>query len=392
MVSKVLRRMEVLRGFIQIPTESLPELVGNSNLPCSTVLNGNPARLDKYGRLWSPFLKNRFEVGTRVELSKTENGLQVTSNKIQESFPAHTEKQKEATQPSSILESKMDIFYRVFEGDCLKYLQEGSINNIHMTFLDPPYRQGKDYRFFDDKQPAWKYWSWLKEISRKVYNATVEGGAIYFMQREKNAEQVLRALRKTGWRFQNLIVWKKKTSAVPVNSGFSKQYQIIAHAIKGDKPRVFNKLRIDLPPLPEHRYERENGVYLTDVWDDIRELTSGYFAGDEAIRDSQGNRVHVQQSPVALLLRMILSSTLPGDTVLDPLAGTGTTLVVAHQLGRNSIGIEIDPNNVEIVKKRLTFPRPADSVSKYYDYYRFTPNLREIWQLKRVKTEQRSLL
>jgi len=392
MVSKVLQRMEVLRGFIQIPTESLPELIGNSNLPCLTTLNDNLARLDKYGRLWSPFIKNRFTVGTKVELSKTENGFQVTSNETPQSFSTHTEQPKEATTHGSISESKTDIFSRVLEGDCLEYLDERFINNIHLTFLDPPYRQGKDYRFFDDTQPAWKYWGWLKEILHKVYNATVEGGAIYFMQREKNSEQVLRVLRKTGWRFQNLIVWKKKTSAVPVHSGFSKQYQIIAYASKGDRPRVFNKLRINPPPLPEHKYEHENGVFLTDVWDDIRELTSGYFAGDEAIRDMQGNRVHVQQSPVALLLRIILSSTLPGDTVLDPLAGTGTTLVVTHQLGRNSIGIEIDPNYIEIINKRLTFPRSADSVSKYYDYYRFTPNLKEIWQLKRVTTEQRSLL
>jgi DNA modification methylase len=212
------------------------------------------------------------------------------------------------------------------------------------------------------------------------------------MQREKNTEQVLRVLRKTGWKFQNLIIWKKKTSAVPINSSFSKQYQIIAYAVKGEKPRIFNKLRIDLPPLPWHKYEHENGVFLTDVWDDIRELTSGYFAGDEAIRDSQGNRIHVQQSPVALLLRMILSSTQPDDTVLDPLAGTGTTLVVARQLGRNSVGVEIDPANVEIIKKRLTSLRPADTVSKYYEYYRFTPNLRNIWPLKRVVTEQKGLL
>jgi len=392
MVSKVLQRMEVVRGFIQIPTESLPELIGNSKVPYLTMLNDNPAKIDKYGRLWSPFLKNKFAVGTKVELGKTENGFQVTSNKTQESALNRTEQKEEAAMPSNIFESKSDIFYRVLEGDCIKYLDEGSINNINMTFLDPPYRQGKDYRFFDDNQPAWRYWEWLQEILHKVHEATVDGGAIYFMQREKNTEQVLRALRKTGWKFQNLIVWKKKTSAVPVNSSFSKQYQIIAYAIKGEKPRVFNKLRIDLPPLPEHKYERENGVYVTDVWDDIRELTSGYFAGDEAIRDLQGNRVHVQQSPVALLLRIILSSTLPGDTVLDPLAGTGTTSVVAYQLGRNSIAIEIDPKNVEIIKKRLTFPRAADSVSKYYDYYRFTPNLKEIWQLRRVTTEQRSLL
>jgi len=284
----------------------------------------------------------------------------------------------------------MSVYCNVFEGDCLKYLNREFIDEVHLTFLDPPYRQGKDYRFFDDNQPVEKYWGWLEEILRKVYDLTVDGGAIYFMQREKNAEEVLRVLRETGWNFQNLIIWKKKTSAVPSNFRFSKQYQIIAFATKGHKPRVFNKLRIDLPPLPEHKYLRKNGVFLTDVWDDIRELTSGYFAGDEAIRDKGGNRVHTQQSPVALLLRIILSSTIPGDTVLDPLAGTGTTLVVAKQLGRNSIGIEIDPEYVKIIKRRLKLLRPSDSVSKYYEYYRFTPNLKEIWQRERV-TEQRRL-
>ncbi len=393
MVIKVLKKSEILKGFIQIPTENESELIRNASLPFSTTLNGNPARLDKYGRLWSPYLKNRFSIDATVELKKTENGYQVASIGSEHEVESSSQVQpKSNTFVNPNPENKGDIFFRALEGDCLKYLNEGTIGNIHLTFLDPPYRQGKEYRFFDDSQPTWKYWDWLKEILQKVNEITVDGGAIYFMQREKNTEQVLRALRKTGWKFQNLIVWKKKTSAVPVNSSYSKQYQIIAYAIKGEKPKVFNKLRIDLPPLPEHKYERENGVYVTDVWDDIRELTSGYFAGDEAIRDLQGNRVHVQQSPVALLLRIILSSTLPGDTVLDPLAGTGTTSVVAYQLGRNSITVEIDPKNVEIIKKRLTFPRAADSVSKYYDYYRFTPNLKEIWQLRRVTTEQRSLL
>ena len=78
--------------------------------------------------------------------------------------------------------------------------------------------------------------------------------------------------------------------------------------------------------------------------------------------------------------------------MFDPLAGSGTTLVVAHQLMRNSTGIEIDPNYVEIIRKRLKYPRSADSISEYYDYYRFTPNLKEIWPLKGVATEQRSLL
>jgi len=393
MISKFLKKMEVLRGFIQVPTRSKSELIGDTPLPCSAMLNGNPARLDKYGRIWSSYLKNRFSIGTEVELSKTDDGYKVAPSASKQEFGvSEMEQQEDNMLVRPNLESETEVSYRVLEGDCLKYLNEGSINNIHLTFLDPPYRQGKDYRFFDDNQPAEKYWSWLKEILHKVYDATVDGGAIYFMQREKNAVPVLEVLRKTGWKFQNLIIWKKKTSAVPCNSRFSKQYQIIAYAIKGDKPRVFNKLRIDLPPLPEHKYERENGVYLTDVWDDIRELTSGYFAGDEALRDSKGSRVHKQQSPVELLLRIILSSTLPGDTVLDPLAGTGTTSVVAYQLERNSIGMEIDPEHVKIIKKRLESLRPSDDVSKYYDYYRFTPNLREIWQLNDVIIEQKRLL
>jgi site-specific DNA-methyltransferase (adenine-specific) len=279
----------------------------------------------------------------------------------------------------------------VFQGDCIAYLNDPSISDIHLTFLDPPYRQGKNYRFFDDNQPEEKYWAWLKEILSRVYDVTVDGGAIYFMQREKNAEQVLRVLRETNWTFQNMIAWKKKTSAVPSNFRFSKHFQIIAFSTKGHKPRVFNKLRIDYPLSPEHKYPRKNGIYVTDVWDDIRELTSGYFAGDEAIRDSRGDRVHTQQSPAALLLRIILSSTLHRDTVLDPLAGSGTTLVVANQLGRNSVGIEIDPEYVGIIRKRLKSLRPSDDVSKHYDYYRFTPNLEEIWQLESV-TRQRRLL
>jgi DNA modification methylase len=119
---------------------------------------------------------------------------------------------------------------------------------------------------------------------------------------------------------------------------------------------------------------------VTDVWDDIRELTSGYFVGDEALRLPNGERFHKQQSPVALLLRIILSSTNPGDWVLDPFAGTGTTLVVAEQLGRPSVGMEIDPKNVEMIRWRLQEKREADSILPLRHYYRFTPNLDEIWK------------
>ena len=264
-------------------------------------------------------------------------------------------------------------------GDCLSLLrQHTNIEPIDLTFLDPPFNQDKEYKAWNDNLPDEEYWGWMRNVCREVHALTSNGGAIYFMQREKNSEFVLRCLRESGWTFQNLIIWKKKTSAVPAMKRYGKHYQIIAFGTKGKSPRLFNRLRID-PPLPaSYKYQRENGMFVTDVWDDIREMTSGYFAGDEALYDTEGNRAHKQQSPIQLLIRIILSSTNPGDVVLDPFAGSGTTLVVASQLNRKSIGIELDPFNVKIIQDRLSEERKADDVSRFLKDYACTEGFEAI--------------
>ncbi len=269
----------------------------------------------------------------------------------------------------------------VRQGDCLQELEglKAQGYRFALTFLDPPFNQGKEYNHFDDDLPEAEYWQWMQQVCAMVYDLTEQGGAVYFMQREKNAEHVLRVLREVGFQLQNLIIWTKRTSAVPNEWRFGKGYQIIAFATKGRKPRVFHRLRIDAPLRPEYRYQREEGMFVTDVWDDIRELTSGYFAGAEALRTPSGERFHKQQSPIALLLRIVLASTTPGDWVLDPFAGTGTTAVVTEQLGRHCVAIELDPTNVAMIKWRLEVQREADSVLPLHAYYRFTPNLDEIW-------------
>ena len=269
----------------------------------------------------------------------------------------------------------------IYCADCAEWLGDVAPGAFHLSFLDPPFNQGKDYRKFDDKQADSVYWRWMTEILALTRKATAAGGWVYFMQREKNAEFVLRALRESGWSFKNLVVWKKKTSAVPCAKKYGLNYQIIAAATNGDSPRVFHRLRIS-PPLPQgYKYARENGVYLTDVWDDIRELTSGYFAGNEAIRTDDGERFHKQQAPLALLARIILSSSRPGDVVFDPFAGTGTTLVAASLLGRKGIGAEVDPINAECIKNRIAAPREADieSMEKLYKDYICTNDLAKIW-------------
>ena len=262
--------------------------------------------------------------------------------------------------------------------DCSAALQQERIS-ADLIFCDPPFNQNHHYREHDDAMPAEQYWNWLTQILTYSYGCASEGASLYLMQREKNAEMSLKAVRESGWTFQNLIVWQKMAAAVPGAKRLGKHYQIIVSASKGAQPRVFNPLRADLPLEAHQSKSRENGALVTDVWSDIRELTSGYFAGQEPLRDSSGERAHLEQSPLALLVRIILLSSLPGDTVLDPFCGTGTTLVAASQLGRCSVGIESDPVNCQLIAERLADQRTEDSVAKLADYYRFTPNLNDIW-------------
>ncbi len=105
----------------------------------------------------------------------------------------------------------------------------------------------------------------------------------------------------------------------------------------------------------------------------------GYFAGKEPLRLENGKRLHEQQSPIELLTRIILSSSKPNDMVFDPFAGSGTTLVVAKQLNRNSIGIEIDLLYAKYINQRIKNIKPSDDISKLKQKYKHTKDLDKIW-------------
>jgi site-specific DNA-methyltransferase (adenine-specific) len=272
------------------------------------------------------------------------------------------------------------MIYQIIQANATKAITQETLGSqVDLTFLDPPFNQNKEYTLYKDSLPDKDYWQMMQQVCKDILTMTSEGGAIYFMQREKNVEYVLKTLRESGWTFQNLIIWKKKTSAVPSICRYGKQYQIIAFATKGKKPKAFHRLRIDPPLLPGYKHERDNGIYLTDVWDDIRELTSGYFAGDEAIRKPDGQRFHKQQAPLSLLVRIILCSSNVGDTIFDPFSGTGTTAVAATQLNRKSISLEIAPENIDCIRERLINIKDSDTIQKYYTDYRCTDKLDLIW-------------
>ena len=277
---------------------------------------------------------------------------------------------------------KIPEYKNVIHDDCANYLNLAKARNeqiIDLTFYDPPFNQKKYYAESEDNLQMEVYWKWMEDILRLIFELTTEGGGIYFMQREKNTHKVIQSLESTGWTFQNLIIWKKKSSAVPNQNRYGLAYQIIVYCIKGKKPRVFNKLRIEPTLTITQAYNRTNGIFITDVWDDIRELTSGYFAGNEPLLDETKARFHKQQSPIQLLLRIVLSSSLPHDHIFDPFAGTGTTGIVARQLNRKFTMVEKAKINYNAIIERLTKNRKIDDIYRYLATYKFTENLDKIW-------------
>ena len=105
--------------------------------------------------------------------------------------------------------NKQMTSYQIIQGDCVNLLKSCQIKEeVDLTFLDPPFNQKKEYASCDDNLPDEKYWQFMKDVCSGVYQITAEGGAVYFMQREKNTEFVLRCLRETGWTLQNLIIGK----------------------------------------------------------------------------------------------------------------------------------------------------------------------------------------
>ena len=87
--------------------------------------------------------------------------------------------------------------------------------------------------------------------------------------------------------------------------------------------------------------------------------------GEERLKDEDGDKAHPTQKPEALLLRCLMAATKPGDVILDPFFGTGTTGAVARRLGRQFIGIERDPTYAALARKRIAeiAPLAAEDVT-----------------------------
>ena len=224
-------------------------------------------------------------------------------------------------------------------------------NSFDMSFADPPFNIGKKYGRYDDTEKSkeeyleWSY-SWLKEIVR----ITKPTGSIFIHNLPRWLTCYANFLDELAV-FSNWIVWDEHTGAKKQNALIPTHYGILYYTkTKGyryNKIRTPHQLCRSCQKLLKNyggkmKYAHSFGPALSDVWHDIKRL-----------RHTNKRDKHPCQLPPALLERLILMSTNPGDLVFDPFMGTGTTAVAAKKLGRCYAGIELDPAYIEIAQAHL---------------------------------------
>ena len=153
--------------------------------------------------------------------------------------------------------------------------------------------------------------------------------------------------------FENMVIWAFG-NPTPSSSRLPKTYRPILFMRTRGKPVIWNRKADQV--RRDTIYSNTammNGRDLADLWSDIPKLVGGYLSQPEVIKDSSRCFAHLAQMPEALSERPILLTTNEGGLVLDPFAGSGTTLRSAKNLGRRAIGIEIEERYCEIAAKRL---------------------------------------
>jgi len=232
----------------------------------------------------------------------------------------------------------------VVAGDALEHLKTLPAQSVDLVIADPPYNLKKDYGNDSDDQSFDDYLDFSKQWLREVDRVLKPTGTVYVFMGFRFVSYLYDILsRDLGYRFGNWICWHY-TQGIGKKRGFSPRHDDILMFTKSED-FTFN---LDEIRVPQKYYRARNnmrGANPGDVW-----MFSHVHYCNENRLD------HPTQKPEGIIERMVLGSSNVGDVVLDPFAGSGTTLRVCQQLGRSAIGIELNDNYVDMIHIRLKRP------------------------------------
>lgn len=246
----------------------------------------------------------------------------------------------------------------VVQGDFLKLAPNLPAGCARLVFADPPFNIGYSYDVYRDDKPRAAYlkWaeSWLACASRLV---SADGSFWIAIGDEYAAEYKIRA-ESCGFTLQSWVIWHY-TFGVHTEGKFSRCHAHLLYFVRDPKNRVWHPERIR---VTSSRMEigdaraAEHGKTPPDVWTISR--VCGTFG--ERIKRAEGETAHPCQMAESILSRIIKSCTEPGDLVIDPFGGSGTTVAVANKLGRKFWTCELSPAYCEVIRARLNAAQVFD--------------------------------
>ena len=255
---------------------------------------------------------------------------------------------------------------QIIQGDSIERLNAGPEGWVDLVFADPPFNIGYLYHGYDDRLKTDDYLKFSADWMRAVHRALKPTGSFYLaIGDEYAADLCVIARREIGFNLRNWIIWHYTFGQQP-RAKFARSHTHILYFTKDAKSFTFNPDAIRVPSARQTTYAdaRANpkGKLPDDVWF-LRPQEADPQMFDPAADTWYVSRVcgtfkeregwHGCQMPIAVLDRIIKSSSNPGDVVLDPFNGSGTTVVSAALLGRKYVGIDQSEAYVAYARKRL---------------------------------------
>ncbi len=248
----------------------------------------------------------------------------------------------------------------VYQGDCIALMNAMPEKSVDMVFADPPYNMQlggellrPDNSRVDGVDDEWDRFEsfaaydrftadWLK-AARRILK---DDGTLWVIGSYHNIFRVGASLQNLGYWILNDIVWRK-SNPMPNFKGtrFTNAHETLIWCAKDKDARyTFNY---------EALKDLNEGLQMRSDW--LLPLCTGA----ERLKGSDGNKLHPTQKPESLLYRVILAATKPGDLIVDPFFGTGTTGAAAKRLGRRFIGLERDNTYIEGALARIAEIEPV---------------------------------
>ena len=250
---------------------------------------------------------------------------------------------------------------QIIQGDCIAEMARLPDKSVDMIFADPPYNLQLGGDLFrpeggrvDAVDDAWDKFDslevyddftrdWLAEARRILK----DDGTIWVIGSYHNIFRVGALLQDADFWILNDIVWRK-SNPMPNFRGtrFTNAHETLIWCAKDEKARYTFNYRA-MKALNDDLQMRSDCVLPI-------------CSGSERMKGDDGAKAHPTQKPESLLYRILLACTKPGDVVLDPFFGTGTTGAVARRLGRRWIGLEREPAYVKVARERIASTLPLD--------------------------------